>query len=40
MAGFPFICVECGFSENADNVGAINVLAKGHVLLAGKSTVG
>lgn len=30
-----FVCVECGFSENADLVGAINVLAKGHVLLAG-----
>jgi putative transposase len=30
-----FVCVECGFSENADLVGAINVLAKGHALLAG-----
>ena len=29
-----FVCVECGFSENADLVGAMNVLAKGHVLLA------
>lgn len=29
-----FVCVECGFSENADLVGAINVLAKGHELLA------
>lgn len=29
-----FVCIECGFSENADIVGAINVLAKGHVLLA------
>lgn len=30
-----FVCVECGFSENADLVGAINVLAKGNRLLAG-----
>lgn len=29
-----FVCVECGFSENADIVGAQNVLAKGHALLA------
>jgi putative transposase len=29
-----FVCVECGFSENADLVGAMNVLAKGHALLA------
>ena len=29
-----FVCVECGFSENADLVGAMNVLAKGHTLLA------
>ena len=29
-----FVCVDCGFSENADLVGAINVLAKGHALLA------
>jgi len=31
-----FVCVECGFSENADIVGAINVLAKGHSFLAVK----
>lgn len=30
-----FVCVECGLCENADLVGAINVLAKGHALLAG-----
>jgi len=29
-----FACVDCGFSENADLVGAMNVLAKGHALLA------
>jgi len=29
-----FVCVDCGFSENADLVGAMNVLAKGHALLA------
>jgi len=29
-----FVCVEYGFSENADLVGAMNVLAKGHALLA------
>ena len=29
-----FVCVECGFSENADLVGAMNVLAKDHALLA------
>jgi putative transposase len=29
-----FVCVECGLSENADIVGAINILAKGHALLA------
>ncbi len=32
-----FVCVECGFSENADIVGAINILAKGHVILAGRT---
>lgn len=31
-----FVCVGCGFNENADIVGAINVLAKGHALLAEK----
>ncbi|MDI1231058.1 MAG: helix-turn-helix domain-containing protein [Methylobacter sp.] len=35
-----FVCVECGFSENADLVGAMNVLAKGHALLAGKQPSG
>ncbi|MDP3333582.1 MAG: transposase [Methylococcaceae bacterium] len=30
-----FVCVECGLCENADLVRAINVLAKGHALLAG-----
>jgi len=35
-----FVCVECGFSENADIVGAINVLARGHVLLAGNEPPG
>jgi putative transposase len=29
-----FVCFECGFSENDDLVGAMNVLAKGHALLA------
>lgn len=29
-----FECVECGFSENADLVGAMNVLARGHRVLA------
>jgi IS605 OrfB family transposase len=29
-----FVCVECGFSENADLVGAINVLSLGHRQLA------
>ncbi|MCB1689092.1 MAG: transposase, partial [Halioglobus sp.] len=29
-----FECVECGFEENADLVGAINVLRAGHALLA------
>lgn len=29
-----FACVECGFEENADVVGAINVLARGHRVLA------
>ncbi len=28
-----FACVECGFEENADRVGAINVLAAGHACL-------
>jgi putative transposase len=29
-----FECVECGFSNNADLVGAINILAAGHAVLA------
>jgi putative transposase len=29
-----FVCVSCGFSENADTVGAINVLERGHRLIA------
>jgi putative transposase len=29
-----FECVECGFSENADLVGAINIEARGHRVLA------
>lgn len=29
-----FACVECGFKENADLVGAINILARGHRVAA------
>ena len=29
-----FACVDCGFEENADVVGAINILERGHRLLA------
>jgi putative transposase len=29
-----FVCIECGYSNNADLVGAINVLARGHRVLA------
>jgi len=29
-----FVCVECGFEENADVVGAINILRTGHVRCA------
>ena len=29
-----FACVECGFKDNADLVGAINILERGHRLLA------
>jgi len=29
-----FVCVECGYSENADIVGALNVLARGHRVMA------
>jgi putative transposase len=35
-----FVCTECGFSENADLVGALNVLARGHrVLACGESSL-
>jgi putative transposase len=34
-----FACVECDFEENADLVGAINVLAAGHAVLACGGTV-
>ena len=30
----PFACVECGFEENADRVGAIHVLRAGHARFA------
>lgn len=29
-----FLCVECGYENNADMVGALNVLARGHRVLA------
>ena len=29
-----FVCVECGYENNADVVGAINILARGHRVLA------
>ena len=29
-----FECMECGFEENADVVGAINILRAGHARLA------
>ena len=29
-----FVCVECGYANHADVVGAINVLERGHRLLA------
>jgi len=29
-----FACVACGYENNADLVGAINVLAAGHAVLA------
>ena len=34
-----FACVECGYANNADVVGAINVLAAGHAVLACGETV-
>ena len=29
-----FVCVACGYENNADTVGAINILERGHRLLA------
>ncbi|MGN6317269.1 zinc ribbon domain-containing protein, partial [Trinickia sp.] len=29
-----FACVECGYEENADVVGALNILARGHRVAA------
>lgn len=29
-----FVCVECGFEDNADLVGAINILRAGHARMA------
>jgi putative transposase len=29
-----FLCVDCGYENNADGVGAINILARGHRVLA------
>lgn len=34
QAQAKFLCVDCGFEENADLVGAINILAAGHAVLA------
>jgi putative transposase len=34
-----FECVECGYAENVDLVGAINILAAGHAVLACGVTV-
>ena len=34
MSQAVFACVECGFNENADMVGAINVLRAGHARIA------
>ena len=34
-----FACINCGFEENADLVGAINILAAGHAVLACGGTV-
>ena len=33
-----FLCVECGYENNADTVGAINVLERGHRLSASGDT--
>ncbi|MCK4264834.1 transposase [Candidatus Babeliales bacterium] len=34
-----FSCVQCGYKENADFVAAINILAVGHTVLAGREAV-
>ncbi|WP_421023156.1 zinc ribbon domain-containing protein [Paraburkholderia sp. A1RO-5L] len=34
-----FACIKCGHATNADHVGAINVLAAGHAVLACAETV-
>ena len=34
QAQAKFACVDCGYENNADLVGAINVLAAGHAVLA------
>ena len=34
LASALFECVQCGFTENADVVGAINVLKRGQEILA------
>jgi len=34
LAQAKFACVECGFKDNADVVGAINILARGHRVAA------
>lgn len=34
-----FVCTDCGYENNADTVGAINVLERGHRLLAGGEPV-
>jgi len=34
-----FLCVECGYENNADVVGAINILARGHRVAACGETV-
>jgi putative transposase len=33
-----FVCVSCGFAANADFVGALNILAAGHAVLACRDT--
>jgi putative transposase len=34
-----FACVECSYEENADVVGALNILARGHRVAACGETV-